>query len=75
MKAVLTIVVWVVLFLIIGDTTIQLKPFKISIVHWYRPVAIVFMILALIIYTAGERARGYKDGLKYGINEIEKQKE
>ena len=79
MKTVLTIVVCVVFFLVLGDTTIQFKPFRINIEHWYRPVAIILMMLALIIYTVGEHTKGYKEGLNQGVeqvfNELKKQKE
>lgn len=56
--------VFVLLF--IGNLTISFKPFSISLPYWHRVVGVLLLCLGMSVYSIGERAKGYKDGLNDG---------
>lgn len=58
--------IFVILFLIIGNVSISFKPFHIYIPDWPKALGIILMIAGLLLFCAGERSRGYRDGLKKG---------
>lgn len=51
----------------IGDFSITLKPFSISLPCWYKSVGILLFWLSMVVYATGEHARGYKQGFDDGI--------
>ena len=58
--------IFVILFLIIGNVSISFKPFHIYIPEWPKALGVILMIAGLLLFCAGERNRGYRDGLKKG---------
>ena len=47
----------------IGDFSITLKPFSVSLPCWYKSVGILLFWLSMTIYVLGEHTKGYKDCL------------
>ena len=53
----------------IGDFSITLKPFSVSLPCWYKSVGILLFWLSMTIYVLGEHTKGYKEGFDTGINQ------
>ena len=68
MKAsiIISVVLFTLIFLFIGHLTISFKPFSISLPYWHRAVGALLLCLGVCMYNVGERAKGYKEGLKDG---------
>lgn len=60
----------VLVLLFIGHLTISFKPFSISLPYWHRAVGALFLCLGVCVYNVGERAKGYKEGLKDGSEAV-----
>lgn len=52
----------------IGDFSITLKPFSISLPCWYKSVGILLFWLSMTIYVLGEHTKDYKKDLILGLN-------
>lgn len=52
----------------IGDFSITLKPFSISLPCWYKSVGILLFWLSMTIYVLGEHTKDYKEDLILGLN-------
>ena len=46
----------------IGDFSITLKPFSVSLPCWYKTVGILLFWLSMTIYVVGEHTKDYKEG-------------
>lgn len=66
MKTVFHIIVLFAVFLYIADTTIQIKPFKISFGNLSAGFAWFFFLLAFIFMTYSVHKKAYSEGLKKG---------
>lgn len=64
--SIISIIVFIVVFLYIGHFRLSLFPFSISLPYWHRAVGVLLVIIGFIIYNVGEKASGYKEGLKNG---------
>lgn len=53
----------------IGDFSITLKPFSVSLPCWYKSVGILLFWLSMTIYVLGEHTKGYKEGFDTGIKQ------
>lgn len=53
----------------IGDFSITLKPFSISLPCWYKSVGILLFWLSMTIYVLGEHTKDYKEGFDTGIKQ------
>ena len=53
----------------IGDFSITLKPFSVSLPCWYKSVRILLCWLSMTIYVLGEHTKGYKEGFDTGIKQ------
>lgn len=53
----------------IGDFSIILKPFSVSLPCWYKSVGILLFWLSMTIYVLGEHTKGYKEGFDTGIKQ------
>lgn len=42
------------------------QPFTVQLPYWHRSLGLFLLILSFIVYNAGERAKGYIDGMKEG---------
>lgn len=52
----------------IGDFSITLKPFSISLPCWYKSVGILLFWLSMTIYVLGEQPKTIKKDLILGLN-------
>ena len=52
--------------LYVGHLSITIKPFAVQLPYWHRSLGLFLLILSFIVYNAGERAKGYIDGMKEG---------
>lgn len=52
----------------IGDFSITLKPFSVSLPCWYKTVGILLFWLSMTIYVLGEHTKGYKEGAEIKRN-------
>ena len=64
----ITIVLCIAFLAYIGGITVTLKPFCVHMPYWNRALAVLLMILALVVYSAGEYGRGYNTGFEDGID-------
>lgn len=71
MKTVIYIIILTVIFFYISDTTIQIKPFKISFGNLSAGFAWVFFLLSFTLMTYSVHSKAYSKGLKKGC-EIER---
>jgi small neutral amino acid transporter SnatA (MarC family) len=72
MKTTISIITIIILFLFISQTTIQWKPFKISLENTRITIGFLLIISGLVfIYSAG-RVEGYKKGIDNAIDMLEK---
>ena len=53
----------------IGDFSISLKPFSVSLPCWYKSVGILLFWLSMTIYVLGEHTKDYKEGFDTGIKQ------
>lgn len=51
----------------IGDFSITLKPFSVSLPCWYKSVGILLFWLSMTIYVLGEHTKGYKEEFDTGM--------
>lgn len=66
MKTVITIILVVVAMLFIANTTIEIKPFKISFERPYVAIGFLFLFLGLALIQFQSDRDGYKRGLIKG---------
>lgn len=52
----------------IGDFSITLKPFSVSLPCWYKSVGILLFWLSMTIYVLGEHTKGIKKDLILELN-------
>lgn len=67
MKTILSTVIFIMALLWVSELTVTLKPFSISLPGWYKAAGILLFSLAVLVFTAGERARDYKRGFDDGV--------
>ena len=67
MKTILSTVIFIMALLWVSEFTVTLKPFSISLPGWYKAASILLFLLAMVVFTTGERARGYKQGFDDGV--------
>ena len=60
-----------VFLLYVGHLSITIKPFTVQLPYWHRSLGLFLLILSFIVYNAGERAKGYIDGM-IGMKEGER---
>lgn len=65
-RIVISIVALIISVAVLGNLSISINPFHVSLPYWYRPLAIFLMLMGLAVYNVGEKTKGYKDGLKDG---------
>ena len=63
---IISCVILLVFLLYIGHLSITIKPFTVQLPYWHRSLGLFLLILSFIVYNAGERAKGYIDGMKEG---------
>jgi len=64
----LTTIIFLFVFCVIGRLEITFNPFSISLPYWYRAVGWSLVWLGAIILVVGERNDAYKDGFKKGLD-------
>lgn len=64
---IISVVCFIVLFLLFGQVSISFKPFSVSIPYWHRSVGFVLVIVGILVYNIGEHTSGYKKGLNDGV--------
>lgn len=64
----LTIMILLAFFFIIGGLEITFKPFSISMPYWYRSVGWFLITIGVTTLIIGERNNAYKDGFKNGLD-------
>lgn len=67
MKVALFIISTIIVFLYIGHFSLTIKPFNISLLYWHRSVGVVIIVVGFIVFNAGERLAGYKEGFQDGL--------
>lgn len=67
MKTIIFTIICIIALLWVGDLTITLKPFPISLPGWYKPVGILLFCLSIAVYNTGRYAEGYKHGFDDGV--------
>lgn len=70
MMSFIVIIIFVVLFLFLGNTEVSFSPFKVIIHEWWKPVGITIMIIGFAIYLIGSTGKSYNDGWNKAKNEI-----
>lgn len=70
MKTILFTTLIIAALLWIGELTITFKPFSVSLLGWYKAVAILLFWLSMVVYQGGERVRRYKEGFNDGTEYI-----
>lgn len=63
---IISVSLFMLMFLFLGHANINFKPFSISIPYWHRAVGITLVLIGVCVYNIGERFSGYKEGLKDG---------
>lgn len=67
---IISVVCFIVLFLLFGQVSISFKPFSVSLPHWHRAVGITLVVIGVCVYNIGEHTSGYKKGLKDGSEAV-----
>lgn len=63
-ELVLLTIAAVIFLLLVGNVQISLKPFSFNLPSWNKMLGVIMMVVGLMVYSTGEYARGYFDGLK-----------
>lgn len=64
---IISLVLFILMFLFFGHLTISFKPFSISLPYWHRAVGITLVVIGVCVYNIGEHSSGYKKGLNDGV--------
>lgn len=69
MKAsiIISVVLFILMFLFFGHASISFKPFSISLPYWHRAVGITLVVIGVCVYNIGEHKSGYNKGLNDGV--------
>lgn len=57
--------------LFVGNISVSIKPFSISIPFWHRSVGLILVIIGFILYNVGEQTSEYKRGWDDCIKAVE----
>lgn len=63
---IISIAIMIIWLLLVGNVSINVKPFSIHLPFWHRSLGIFLAIAGFVIYNIGEHMKGYSDGLKKG---------
>lgn len=58
---IISVSLFILMFLFLGHANISFKPFSISIPYWHRAVGITLVVIGVCVYNIGERFSGYKE--------------
>lgn len=64
---IISLVLFILMFLSFGHASINFKPFSISLPYWHRAVGITLVVIGVCVYNIGEHSSGYKKGLNDGV--------
>lgn len=65
-EIIIAAILLLVFFVYVGELSVTIEPFSISLPYWHRSVGLLLLGVAFVVYHVGEHTSGYRKGLEDG---------